>query len=78
MPYVLIVFVLRGRSLGGTSCINFMIWNHPERSIIDGEYIAVALFSVADDTHVRAGFETLGNPGWNWARVHHYLKKIER
>ena len=53
-----------------------MIWNHPERSIIDGEYTTVALFSVIDDTRIRAGFETLGNPGWNWEVLAPYYKKF--
>ena len=75
--FVDIPIMTRGRSLGGTSCINFMIWNHPERSTIDGKLKYVKSADAIDDTWF-TGFEALGNPGWNWAKVHKYLKKVER
>ncbi|KAI0089317.1 hypothetical protein BDY19DRAFT_945207 [Irpex rosettiformis] len=52
------VHLARGRGLGGSSGMNFNVWQRPPSDELDD-------------------WERLGNPGWNWANVHKYIKKAE-
>lgn len=53
-----VVIQPRGKGLGGSSFMNYLIMLRPSKSEMDA-------------------LEELGNPGWNWETMLHYMKKGE-
>lgn len=66
-----------GKGLGGSSAINFMMWNKPARQYLDSKdtvlpSIDLTIFAF----HVV--FEELGMHGWNWDAFDKYMKTAEK
>ncbi|EKM52185.1 uncharacterized protein PHACADRAFT_128404 [Phanerochaete carnosa HHB-10118-sp] len=56
----------RGKGLGGSSTINFMVWTKPSAEEIN-----------AVSSSLPSDIERLGNPGWNWESYQKYSAKVE-
>ena len=65
----------RGKGLGGSSAINFMVWIKPPAEDIDGLLLLVVRSHCA--YYLITDIERLGNPGWNWNNFEKYIKRTE-
>jgi choline dehydrogenase-like flavoprotein len=63
-----------GKGLGGSSAINFYVWNLPPKQDIDGACFLTVIGEAAD---ISTAWEELGNEGWNWKNYSKYVKKAE-
>ena len=64
--------VARGKVLGGSSAVNFLVWTSPAKEDIDGIFGNFYQFHMSNfDTD----WEKLGNVGWNWESFSKALSK---
>lgn len=71
--------VIRGKSLGGSSALNFLTWNRPQREDIEGWSKLCGRHGRSPDMlsqHPAIG--KLGNKGWTWDLFYKYAKRIEK
>lgn len=68
----------RGRTLGGSSAVNFFAWNKPPADHIDGASSLQSHHRIgAHRVRIFVDLERLGNPGWNWANFQKYIARAE-
>jgi choline dehydrogenase-like flavoprotein len=70
---------ISGKTLGGSSAINFFIYHRPDKSDIDGIYISNKYWhNMLTCLEIQTAFEELGNQGWNWELLKKYYMKAEK
>lgn len=67
-----------GRGLGGSTNMNFMVWQRPPAEEIDGNKGILLSVNAIFHSPPSLDFERLGNPGWNWRNLHKYMKMAEK
>ncbi|KJA22152.1 GMC oxidoreductase [Hypholoma sublateritium FD-334 SS-4] len=68
------VYFARGKTLGGSSAINFLQFHLPSKSDIEGNRFTLSEFAIIQTQ--LAAFEELGNPNWNWNVLKKYYDKF--
>lgn|SRR6266851_3838037 len=74
----LIIAPISGKSLGGSSSINFYVFTQPPASDIDGMLPLTKVYTLLPIVLCVLAIEKLGNPGWNWETYLRYSRKSER